>query len=271
MSDTTTSPNKLTPRRIRGVNRVGLWTMVYKEIGRFLSVYTQTITAPVITALLFFTIFALAFGGIAREMGDVPFLAFIAPGLVMMTMAQNAFANTSSSVVIAKVQGNIVDVLMPPLSPAELFLGYIAGGVARGLIVGAVGLFVISFFAPIGLYNPLAALGFAILGTMMLSAMGLAAGIWSEKFDHIAAVTNFAVTPLTFLSGTFYSLDRLPPFWQDVAHFNPFFYMIDGFRGGFVAQTDANIWIGFLFLAGMNTILMVLCLWMLRTGYKIKS
>ena len=271
LSQPSKSTDQPMPRRISGVNRVGLWTMVYKEVGRFLSVYTQTITAPVITALLFYTIFALAFGGIAREMGNVPFLAFIAPGLVMMTMAQNAFANTSSSVVIAKVQGNIVDVLMPPLSPAELFLGYVAGGVARGMIVGIIGLFVISFFAPIGIYNPFTALGFAILGTMMLSSMGLAAGIWSEKFDHIAAVTNFAVTPLTFLSGTFYSLERLPPFWQAVAQFNPFFYMIDGFRGGFVAHTDANIWIGFLYLTGINIILMMLCLWMLRTGYKIKA
>lgn len=268
---TSKSAQRPVPRRISGVNRVGLWTMVYKEVGRFLSVYTQTITAPVITALLFYTIFALAFGGIARKMGDVDFLAFIAPGLVMMTMAQNAFANTSSSMVIAKVQGNIVDVLMPPLSPMELFLGYIAGGIARGLIVGAAGLFVISFFAPIGLYNPFSALIFAILGTMMLSSMGLAAGIWSEKFDHIAAVTNFVVTPLTFLSGTFYSLDRLPPFWQDVAQFNPFFYMIDGFRGGFVAHTEANIWVGLLFLTVMNSLLMLLCLWMLRTGYKIKA
>ena len=271
MSQFTKSTYQGMPRRIHGVNWVGLRTMVFKEVGRFLSVYTQTITAPVITALLFYTIFALAFGGITREMGDVPFLAFIAPGLVMMTMAQNAFANTSSSVVIAKVQGNIVDVLMPPLSPTELFLGYVAGGVARGLIVGAVGLFVLSFFSPIGIVNLPAALGFAVLGTMMLSSMGLAAGIWSEKFDHIAAVTNFAVTPLTFLSGTFYSLDRLPPFWQGVAQFNPFFYMIDGFRGGFVAQTDANVWIGFLFLAAINIILMLLCLWMLRTGYKIKA
>lgn len=259
------------PLKINMINRVGLYSLIKREIDRFANVYLQTIIAPVITTLLFYTIFALAFGGVAREVNGVAFLEFLAPGLIMMTMVQNAFANTSSSIVISKVQGNIVDVLLPPLSPFELYIGFVAGAVTRGLVVGTVAIVVVSFFVPLDISSLFLIVAFAFLGTMMLGSLGLAAGIWSEKFDHIAAVTNFIVTPLTFLSGTFYSINALPEVWQGIAHYNPFFYMIDGFRSGFIGHSDGSAVIGLALLAGINAALAALILWMLRSGYKIKS
>ncbi|MBX2834661.1 MAG: ABC transporter permease [Micavibrio sp.] len=261
----------LSPREIGTINIVGLKTLIKKEVGRFLAVYMQTIIAPVVTTLLYYTIFALAFGGVAREVDGVPFLQFLAPGLVMMTMVQNAFANTSSSIVIAKVQGNIVDVLLPPLSPLELYIGFTTGSVIRGLTVGTVTSIVMSFFVPMHIESAFNVIAFALMGTMMLGSLGLAGGIWSQKFDHIAAVTNFIVTPLTFLSGTFYSVNTLPEFWRGLATYNPFFYMIDGFRSGFIELHDSNTMIGLCALAVINAALGFLCYWMLKTGYKIKS
>lgn len=258
-------------KKINGLNRIGLKALIKREVFRFINVYTQTIIAPVITTLMFYTVFALAFGGEDRMIGDLPFLAFLAPGLVMMTMLQNSFANTSSSLVISKVQGNIVDVLMPPLSAMELFLGYATGAVLRGLIVGLITTIVLTFFAPIQVYSFWPIFVFAFLGTLMLGTIGLAAGIWSEKFDHIAAVTNFVVTPMTFLSGTFYSLSQLPEFWQKLALANPFFYIIDGFRYGFIGQADGNIYTGILILSLCNILLIGLAYSMIKTGYKIKS
>ena len=259
------------PRKITGINTVGLWTLVEREVGRFLNVYMQTIIAPVITTLLYYTIFALAFGGIARTMGDMPFLQFLAPGLIMMVMVQNAFANSSSSIIIAKVQGNIVDVLLPPLSDLELFLGFTVGAVLRGLAVGAATGGVLYFFAPLEVTSWPLLLTFALLGNMMLGVLGLAAGIWAEKFDHMATVSNFIITPLTFLSGTFYSIDSLPESWHALVLYNPFFYMIDGFRAGFTGLPDGHILTGLIVLVAVNIGLSALTLWMLRTGYKIKS
>ncbi len=261
----------VTSRRISGVNWTGFHTLIAKEVGRFINVYSQTIIAPMVTTLLFYAVFALAFGGIARQIGDVNYMDFLAPGLIMMTMVQNAFANTSSSMVIAKVQGTINDVLMPPLSPAEFYCGFMIGGVLRGLMVGLATGLIIALVVGLSIHNLLYIVVFAVLGTMMLSSLGLAGGIWSEKFDHIAAVTNFVVTPLTFLSGTFYSIEQLPPFWQNLAHFNPFFYMIDGFRAGFIGHADGHVMIGLAVLIAANIVLSYLCLWMIRSGYKIKS
>jgi len=263
--------NSLKAREINGINLVGLKTLIGKEVGRFINVYTQTVVAPVITTLLFYAVFALAFGGATRTIGDISYLAFLAPGLIMMTMVQNSFANTSSSMVIAKVQGNIVDILMPPLSPAELYWGYIIGGVARGLCVGAVVGIVVALTVGITVHSFLHIVAFGFLGTMMLSSIGLAAGIWSQKFDHIAAVTNFLVTPLTFLSGTFYSLAQLPEFWRHLALYNPFFYMIDGFRYGFIGQSDGNVTTGLIFLCVINVLLAIMTWWMIKTGYKTKT
>jgi ABC-2 type transport system permease protein len=261
----------IAPRTIPPVNVIGLQTLIKKEVGRFINVYSQTIIAPVITTLLYYAIFALAFGGVAKQVGDIPYLTFLAPGLIMMTMVQNAFANTSSSIVIAKVQGNIVDVLMPPISPAEMFTGFLVGGVLRGMLVGAV--CALTLWATVGLavHAWWAVIAYGILGTMMLSSLGLAAGIWSEKFDHIAAVTNFIVMPMTFLSGTFYAAEQLPGIWNTLVHYNPFFYMIDGFRYGFTGHSDGHLIAGLVTLAVINFLLCALTLRMLRTGYKIKS
>lgn len=261
----------LTPRKIKGINVVGLKTLIGKEVGRFMNVYTQTITAPVMTTLLFYAVFALAFGGITRTIGDLPYLEFLAPGLIIMTMVQNAFANTSSSMIIAKVAGNIVDIIMPPLSAGELFVGYVVGGILRGLAVGVAVVIVVALFVGLNIHSIFHIVAFALLGNMLLSSIGLAAGIWSQKFDHVAAVTNFLVTPLTFLSGTFYSITQLPDFWRDLALYNPFFYMIDGFRYGFIGHSDGDVMTGLLVLIGVNIAMAILILKMLKTGYKMKT
>ncbi len=261
----------LSDKKIKGINIIGLKTLIKREVFRFLNVYTQTIIAPMVTTLMFYTVFALAFGGLQREINGISFLTFLAPGLVMMTMVQNSFANTSSSLVISKVQGNIVDVLMPPLSAAELLTGYVTGAVSRGIIVGVCTTSVLFIVAPISVYSVAHIIIFAVLGTFMLGSLGVAAGIWSEKFDHIAAVTNFIVTPMTFLSGTFYSVSMLPELWQWIAHLNPFFYMIDGFRYGFTGQADSNVNIGIVILLVCDAALAYLSYSMLKSGYKIKS
>lgn len=263
--------DSIEPVKIGMVNSIGLLTLIRREVDRFLNVYMQTILAPVITTLLFYTIFALAFGGTVRHVGDIPFLEFLAPGLVMMTMVQNAFANSSSSIVISKVQGNIVDVLMPPLSSLELYLGFTVGAILRGLLVGIVTALVMGLFVTLHIHSLPYIVTYAFLGAMMLGSLGLAAGLWSEKFDHIAAVTNFIVTPLTFLSGTFYSVGDLPELWQGIAHYNPFFYMLDGFRYGFTGHTDGNPALGIFILLAINAALALLTFLMLRSGYKIKS
>lgn len=262
---------ELKARRVGAVNWIGLKTLIGKEVGRFINVYTQTIVAPVVTMLLYYAIFALAFGGVAKQVGDIPYLQFLAPGLIMMTMVQNAFANTSSSIVIAKIQGNIVDVLMPPISPTELYIGYTLGGLLRGLVVGVVCAITLWLTAGITIHALWAVLAFGVLGNLMLSSLGLAAGLWSEKFDHIAAVTNFIVMPMTFLSGTFYSAEQLPPFWRDIVHYNPFFHMIDGFRYGFTGHADGNLFTGLGILLVINILLAGFTLQLVRTGYKIKQ
>ena len=258
-------------RVVGAVNWIGLLTLIKREVNRFTSIGLQTVVAPVVTSMMFYAIFALAFGGVSRQIGDVPFLHFLAPGLIMMSMVQNAFANTSSSLVIAKIQGNIVDILMPPLSSVELLIGLLAGGVARGLVIGVCAMAVMSLFVPMTLHSVPIIIAFAVLGTMMLSAVGIAAGIWAQKFDHIASVTNFVITPLTFLSGTFYSVQSLPGMWHVIATYNPFFYMIDGFRAGFIGHADGSIFVGLSVLCAVNILLIGLVLWMLRTGYKVKS
>ena len=264
-----------TARIIGRVNWIGFWTLLMKEVRRFVKVYMQTIAAPVVTTLLFYVVFSLSMGGGAgsapRLIDGVPFFNFLAPGLIRMGMSQNAFANTSSSVMIGKVQGNIVDVLMTPISPLELALAWVLGGVVRGLVVGLVTALVMDLLLPIRIHDLGAVLGFAVLGTMLLSLLGVIGAIWADKFDHIAAVTNFIVTPLTFLSGTFYSVDKFPPTLRFLSHLNPFFYMIDGFRYGFIGHADASLLKGAIVLIVLNLILWIATLRMLVTGYKLKS
>jgi ABC-2 type transport system permease protein len=258
------------PRDLGRVNWMGLWTLYLREVKRFLNVFTQTILAPMVTSLLFLAIFTLALGRGNVNFGDVPYAVFLAPGLIMMQILQNAFANTSSSILISKVQGNIVDVLMPPLSHFELALGFAGGGVTRGLTVGLSAGIAMAIFLPIGIHDPLAIVWYGLNASMMLALLGMIGGIWAEKFDHIAAITNFVIVPLSFLSGTFYSIERLPENWVLVAHLNPFFYLIDGFRYGFLGHHDGNLAIGAVAVAVLNVGLWLVVQRMFATGYKLK-
>jgi ABC-2 type transport system permease protein len=260
------------PRIVGAVNWLGLWTLYLKEVRRFLNVFTQTLVAPMVTTLLFLAIFALALGGAGRAAVEgVPYILFLAPGLIMMTLMQNSFANTSSSIVIAKVQGNIVDVLMPPLSASELTLGVAGGGVTRGLLVGLAAASAMAIFVPLRIHDPFALVYYAVNGALMLSLLGLIGGIWAEKFDHMAAITNFVITPFSFLSGTFYSIERLPEAWRFIAHFNPFFYLIDGFRYGFIGHADGSLGIGAFVVLGVNAVLWAIAHRMFATGYRLKA
>ena len=249
------------------VNWKGIATLAGKEIGRFLVVYSQTIIAPIMTTLLFYAVFHLAFSGAGRGLSGIDYMTFLAPGLIMMGMAQNAFANASSSIAIAKNQGSIADLLMAPLSPAEVLTGFAIGGIARGVLVGLVSGLALSLFMPLPLANIGIIILFSILGTLMLALLGTVGGIWAEKFDHIAFITNFIVTPLTFLSGTFYTIERLPKIWQDIAHINPFFYMIDGFRAGFIGVSDSPVLLGVGVLLIANAVLW--CCRILDAGQRV--
>lgn len=241
-----------------------------REVRRFMKVYTQTLMAPVVTTLLFLAVFTLALGKFRPDVHGVPFSEFLAPGLIMMAIAQNAFANTSSSIMIAKVQGNIVDTLMPPFSPLELVTGIAFGGVTRGVVVGFAVALAMTLVVGLSISNICLIAYHALMASLMLSLLGIMGGIWADKFDHMAAVTNFVITPLAFLSGTFYSIERLPPFGQTLAHLNPFFYMIDGFRAGFIGHADAAPWLGIAVMAAINAVLWWTCMWMFRSGYKLK-
>jgi ABC-2 type transport system permease protein len=274
MADSSLSPREarvLGPRPLGPVNWTGLWTLYQKEVWRFLKVFTQTVAAPVVTTLLFLAIFVLAMGRDGTMVGGIGFMEFLAPGLVMMSITQNAFANTSSSLVIGKVQGNIVDVLLPPLGPGELTLAWAAGGVTRGLVVGCATALVMWVVVPFQLPHPGFALYHAVAGSLMLALLGVLGGLWADKFDHLAAVSNFVVTPLAFLSGTFYSVERLPEAWRFIAHLNPFFYMIDGFRYGFVGHADGSPAIGMATLAVIDILLWTWVYLLVRNGYKLKA
>ncbi len=255
----------------RPSNWIGVWTLYVREVRRFTKVYTQTLVAPVVTTLLFLAVFTLALGPDRDLIGGMPFSEFLAPGLVMMAVAQNAFANTSSSLVISKVQGNIVDTLMPPLTAHELTLAIAMGGATRGVAVGVLVTLAMTPFATVGVAHWGYALFHLCAASLLLSLIGVAGGIWSDKFDHIAAVTNFVVTPLAFLSGTFYTLDRLPETFALIARFNPFFYMIDGFRFGAIGYADARPLTGLLVMVGANAVMWLLCWRMFATGYKLKA
>lgn len=249
---------------------LGLATLYLKEVRRFLKVPAQTVLAPMGTTLLFLAVFSLALGGDGRAAGDVPFLAFLAPGLVMMAVLQNGFANTSSSLMIARVQGNIVDYLMPPLAPAELLAGLVAGGVTRGVVCGVATLVAVQPFAPMLPMDWGVAVYFVVAGSAMMALVGIVTAIWAEKFDQLAAITNFVVTPLAFLSGTFYSVERLPEPFRAISHGNPLFYAIDGFRAGFIGRSDAPVEVGMAVLGAVVVALWLLAHRLLATGWKLK-
>ncbi|SFR17955.1 ABC transporter permease [Poseidonocella sedimentorum] len=263
--------NEIGTRRFGRWNWLGLQTLARREIQRFLAVWTQTLLAPLVTAGLFLLIFSIAIGPRRGDVMGVPFTHFIAPGILMMTVIQNAFANTSSSIVISKVQGNIVDTLMPPLSAIELVLGYLAGAIVRGGAVAVAIWLGLALTLGIGLAHPLFALSFVLLGAIFVGGLGMVAGIYAQKFDQMAAITNFIITPLAFLSGTFYSVNALPPVLREITHFNPFYYLIDGVRYGVIGQADANPWLGLAVCIGACLAICTLAWSMIHRGYRLKA
>ena len=249
----------------------GFRTLFYKEMLRFWKVGFQTVAAPVMTALMYLLIFSHALRGRVEVFEGVSYTSFLIPGLVMMSVLQNAFANTSSSMIQSKITGNIVFVLLPPIRPLTMYAGYVLASVARGLVVG-LGVFVVTmWFFETRFEQPLWAVTFAVLGSAMLGTLGLIGGIWADKFDEIAAFQNFVIMPLTFLSGVFYSVHSLPPFWQAASHLNPFFYMVDGFRHGFFGQSDVSPWLSLLIVASAWLLSAAIALQMLRSGYKLRA
>tara|TARA_B100001559_G_C16445130_1_gene596362 strand:+ start:51 stop:821 length:771 start_codon:yes stop_codon:yes gene_type:complete len=245
-------------------------TLVKKEVLRFLKVGIQTIVGPAISSLLFLAVFSLALGRSIESIDGIELPYFIAPGLIMMTMLQNSFANSASSIGQSKFQGNIVDVLMAPLNNIELALGYILGSVCRGVICGIVTTLSVLIFVPLEIHSLFALIFYTVMGCTMMGSLGTIVGIWADKWDQQQGITNFIVLPLTFLSGTFYSIKRLPDFWQTVSSFNPFFYNIDGFRYAFTGVSDSSLAQGMIFLIIINIILITFCYLMFSKGYKIK-
>ena len=248
----------------------GFRTLVYKETLRFWKVATQTVAAPVLTSMLYLLVFGHVLDGRVEPSPGVSYTAFLIPGLVMMSVLQNAFANSSSSLIQSKITGNLVFVLLTPLSHWEIFSAYVLASVARGLAVGF-GVFAITcWFADLSFVAPLWIIVFAFLGAALLGTMGLIAGIWAEKFDQLAAFQNFLIVPATFLSGVFYSIHSLPAIWQTVSHLNPFFYMIDGFRYGFFGTSDVSPWLSVAIVAGFLVILAFASIRLLKSGYRLR-
>jgi len=248
----------------------GWQTLLYKEVLRFWKVAFQTIAGPVLTAMLYLLIFGHALEAHVKVYDRVSYSAFLVPGLAMMSLLQNAFANSSSSLIMSKVMGNLVFLMLTPLSYMNWFVAYVGAAVIRGLVVG-LGVFAVSaFFTDISFVAPLWIVAFAVLGAALMGTLGLIAGLWAEKFDQLAAFQNFVVMPMTFLSGVFYSIHSLPPFWQKVSHLNPFFYMIDGFRYGFFGASDVSPWLSLSVVATALVFVSVVAVTLLRIGYKIR-
>ncbi len=248
----------------------GFRTLLYKELLRFWKVSFQTIAAPILTALLYLLIFSHALESRVQVYPGVAYTAFLVPGLAMMSLLQNAFANSSSSLIQSKITGNIIFVLLTPLSPLETFLAYALASIVRGLAVGLGVMLVTAGFADVPVQHPVWALAFAVLGGGILGALGIIAGIWADKFDQLAVFQNFVIIPLTFLAGVFYSVHSLPPFWQGASHLNPFFYMVDGFRYGFLGAGDVPPSFSLAIVAACLVVLSALSLRLLHTGYKLR-
>ena len=258
---------------LTGINVVGLETLYIKEVKRFFKVQMQTVWAPAITTLLYLVIFTVALGRSGRTVLGVPFADFIAPGLIMMAMLQNAFANASFSLLVGKMQGTIVDYLMPPLSTGELIAGLVGAAVTRAVLVGcAVWLVMLPWpGVHVAVTHPLSLIYFGLMGPLLLALMGLLTSMWASKFDHSAVVTNFVVAPLSLLSGTFYAVDQLSPAFRAASHLNPFFYIISGFRHGFLGVSDSPLLVGAILLLVINIALYATCYVLLRSGWRIKN
>ena len=256
-------------RTLGPVNWMGLWTLYKKEVKRFMRVAPQTLLAPIISNLLYMTVFVLAFSALRPD--PAAFMAFLAPGLVMLGILNNAAANSSSSIMTGKMMGSITDVLMPPLSATELAVGWMTGAATRGVLVAIVTALALSIFTPMIPMHLWAVLYFGLSASVMMAMIGVLSGIWAEKFDQLAVVNQFIILPLSFLSGTFYRIDVLPEIFQTLIQGNPLFYLIDGFRYGFTGETDANLLFGVVFVAVLN-IALFLAVWLvLRAGWRIKS
>ena len=260
----------LAPRTYSGVNWEGLKTLYLKEVRRFWKVGMQTVFAPIVTTLLYMMVFVVAMKG-ARPAGSIAFGAFVGPGLIMMSILNNAFANASSSIIQAKIMGTAPDFLTPPLSAFELTAGFSLGAATRGILVGTATAIAVWPFSRFGIVDFGAVLYFSVIASLLMGFIGVLTGLWSEKFDHLAAVTNFIVMPLTFLSGTFYTVDRLPEPFRSVSHFNPFFYLIDGFRYGFIGHADGSLLIGAVYSAVLTVALGIGCWLLFRSGWRLKT
>ncbi|MFL6733412.1 MAG: ABC transporter permease [Sphingomicrobium sp.] len=258
---------------LSGVNWGGLKTLYIKEVRRFFKVQMQTVWAPAITTLLYLAIFTIALGGTGRRVMGIHFADFIGPGLIAMAMIQAAFANASFSLLVGKIQGNIVDYLMPPLSTGELIAGLVGASITRAFCVGFAVWFAMLLWPGVSVQvrNPILVLWFGLMGASLLSFLGVLTSIWAEKFDHAASVTNFVVTPLSLLSGTFYSVEQLAPAFRAVSHANPFFYVISGFRAGFLGVSDSPILVGGIVLFVLNILLWAACYSLMKSGWKIKN
>ena len=267
-----TNTRSIRPIYIGRFNTIGFLTLYKREVARFMKIAGQTVAAPMTTAILFMAVFAVAVGDRIAETGDMPYVVFLGPGLVMMAALQNAFANTSSSMVVGKVQGNIVDLIMPPLSPFELMCGMVAAGITRGLMVGMTTAIVLALLGssawPV---SPLLALMFLIMGSCVMALAGLITGIWADKFDGLAAITNFVIQPMVFLSGTFYAIDQLPSPFDQWAQYNPVFHMIDGYRYAVIGEGSFSPIVSGMILLGIIIGLGVFCWRILSTGYKLKA
>lgn len=253
------------------VNWIGFWTLYKKEVLRFLIVIIQTVISPLVTSLLFLLVLSLAIGSDRGDVLGFPFINFLAPGLIAMQVIQQAFSHSSSSIMIGKIQGNIVDILYAPLTPSEITLAINLAACTRSILIALVSILVFSFVIDLKFYSIFYVFIFTFLGAFILSSIGIIVGLWAEKFDHMASATNFVIVPLSFLSGTFYSIKRLPDLLQTISEANPFFYIIDGFRYGFLGQADGSISFGFFYLIILSFITWLIAYILFKKGYKIKT
>ena len=253
------------------VNWIGFWTLYKKEVLRFLIVVIQTVISPLVTSLLFLLVLSLAIGNDRGEVLGFPFITFLAPGLIAMQVIQQAFSHSSSSIMIGKIQGNIVDILYAPLTAGEITLATNLAACTRSVIIAFVSIIVFSLIVEMTFYSFFYILVFTLLGSFILSSLGIIIGLWAEKFDHMASATNFIIVPLSFLSGTFYSIDRLPESLKEISEMNPFFYVIDGFRYGFLGVSDGSIKFGIIYLISLSCIIWFVAYILFKKGYKIKS
>ena len=265
------SKYKIGNRRFGKINWIGAFTLYQKEVLRFLVVWIQTIFSPLISSLLFLLVLTVAIGSERGEVLGVSFIEFLAPGLIAMQVIQQAFSHSSSTFMISKIQGNIVDILYAPLSASEVTISIILAAVTRSVMIAFVSIIVFYFIIDIQISNYVTLIAFTFLSSFILGSIGIIAGLWAEKFDHMATVTNFVIVPLSFLSGTFYSISKLPEFLQIASKLNPFFYMIDGFRYSFIGAADGSIYIGFFYLSFLSLILWFITYLLYKNGYKIKS